>query len=114
MRHGFKVFTGAHSLGSYIRDDKSKLDWLKDCMKSWGRNIRVVTITAGKYSKETYAAGVCAIQSGWIFLQRMTKDMVQEFVGVVKALQEIFVRRLFLEIETSPSHCRNSQYVCGK
>ena len=27
--HGFNVYTGAHCLGGFIRDDESKHNWLK-------------------------------------------------------------------------------------
>ena len=62
-RHGFKLCTGARSLGSYIRDDKSKRDWLRERTLTWKDNISTISKTAGKYPQESYAAVVHTIQS---------------------------------------------------
>ena len=37
---GFKVYTGAHNIGSYIWDDESKRDWMKERMEMREQNIR--------------------------------------------------------------------------
>ena len=95
LRHGFKVFTGAHYLGSFIGDDESKLDWLKYRTSKWERNIRSITKTAEKYPHESYATVVCAIQLEWIFLKCVTKDTGCAFAVVEKIPQEIFLPRLF-------------------
>ena len=62
VHHGFAVCTGAHSLGKYIRDDKSKGGWLKTQKNKWDRNICAVTNTTGKFTEESYTAVVHAIQ----------------------------------------------------
>ena len=61
--HYFKVCMGARYLGSYIRDDESKRDWLKERTETWERNICMIRKTAGKYTQESYAAVERAIQS---------------------------------------------------
>ena len=73
-RHEYKVCKGARYLGSYIRDDDSKRDWLKKCTETWERNIFTISKTAGKHPQEIYAAVVCAIQSDWIFIQHDKKN----------------------------------------
>ena len=68
LRHGFKVWTGAHYLGGYIGDDNTKRGWLKERMYMWERKICMIRETTVKYHHEGYAAVVCVIQSEWIFL----------------------------------------------
>ena len=62
-RHGFRVCTGAHYLGNYIRDDESKCDWLRERTLTWERNINTRSKTTGKYHQEIYSTVVRAIQS---------------------------------------------------
>ena len=38
-RHGFKVCIGARYLGSYIRDDKTKIDWMRERMMTWEEGL---------------------------------------------------------------------------
>ena len=66
------IFTGARYLGGYIGDDESKCDWLKQCTLTGEKNINTISQTVGKYHQDSYAAVVHAIQSEWIFLQRVT------------------------------------------
>ena len=68
LRHRFKVCMGAGYLGSFIGAWKSKRDWLKYWMSKWDKNIRAITETARKYTQDSYAVVVHAIQSKWIFL----------------------------------------------
>ena len=63
MCHGFKVCTGACYLGGYIRDYKSKHNSLKECRAMWDTNVITVSETTEKFTQESYAAVVCAIQS---------------------------------------------------
>ena len=94
-RHVFKVCTGARYLGGYIRDDKSKHDWLKERTLTWENNIITIRKTAGKYHQESYSAVVHEIQSECIFLQRVTWEMGDAFSGVEKMIRETFLPRLF-------------------
>ena len=95
LRHGFKFCTGVHYLGCFIRYYGSKRDWLQDCTLKWEKNIYTISETAGKYPQEIYAEVVRAIQSEWIFLQCVTKNIGYMFAGVEKLLQETFLSRLF-------------------
>ena len=52
---------GARYLGGYIGDDRSKRDWLRYFMLTWENNSSMKSKTAGKYTKESYAAVVRAI-----------------------------------------------------
>ena len=61
-RHGFRVCMGAHYLGGYIGDDKSKLNWLRERMLAWEKNINTISKKSGKYPQESYAAVVHVIQ----------------------------------------------------
>ena len=61
----------------------------------WEKNINTISETAGKYPQESYATMVRAIQSEWIFLQRVTWDTEDAFLGVDKMIQETFLPRLF-------------------
>ena len=102
-RHGFKVCTGARYLGGYIRDDKSKRDWLRERTLMWEENISMISKTTGKYPQESYAAVVRKIQSEWIFIQRVTWDTGDSFAGVEKMIWETFLPHLFFKIR-KPSH----------
>ena len=53
---------GAHYLGGYIGDDKSKLNWLRERMLAWEKNINTISKKSGKYPQESYAAVVHVIQ----------------------------------------------------
>ena len=60
--HGFKVCTGACYLGLFIGDDESKRDWLKERTEMWEQKIHTISKTAGKYTQESYAFVIRAIQ----------------------------------------------------
>ena len=55
----------------------------------------MISKTAGKYPQYTYATVVRAIQSEWIFLQRITWDIGDSFAGVEKMICKTFLTRLF-------------------
>ena len=63
VRRGFKVCTGARYLRGYIRDNKSKRNWLRERTLTWKNNIGMIRKTTGKYPQESYAAVARAIQS---------------------------------------------------
>ena len=56
----------------------------------------------GKYPQESYFAVARAIQSEWIFLQRVTWDTGDAFAGVEKMLRETFLPHIFF---------RNKKYL---
>ena len=86
-RHGFKVCIGAHYLGDYIRDDDYKRNWLAERTLMWEKNFCTIRKTAGKYTQESYAAVVHAIQSSWIFIQHVITYMGELFAGVEKMIR---------------------------
>ena len=43
--HRFRVCTGARYLGGYIRDDKSKQNWLRESTLTWEKNINTIRET---------------------------------------------------------------------
>ena len=94
-RHRFKVCAGAHYLGGYIGDNKSKRFCLRERTLVWEKKINMISATARKYRQESYAVVVRAIQSEWIFLQRVTWDTGDAFAGVEKMIQENFLPSLF-------------------
>ena len=94
-RHGFKVCTGTRYLGVYVWDDKSKRYWLRERTLTWEKNIITISKTAGKYTQESYAVVVRAIQSEWICLQRFTWDTGYAFAAVEKMIRETFLPHLF-------------------
>ena len=57
--------------------------------------INTISENAGKYTQESYAVVVCAIQSEWIFLQHVTWDTGDAFAGVEKMIQETCLPCLF-------------------
>ena len=93
--YGFKVCTCVHYPWGFIRDDESKRDWLEKCTETWERKIHTIRKTTRKYTHESYAVVVCAMQSEWVSQQQVTNDTEDMFVGLVKILQEIFLPRLF-------------------
>ena len=94
-RHVFKVCTGARYLGGYIGDGDSKQYWLRESTLTWDMNIHTIRKTMGKYPQESYATVVHAIQPEWIFLQCITWDMAEAFVGVEKMIRETFLPHIF-------------------
>ena len=115
LGHGFKVFTGALYLVGFIGDNESKRECPKYTTSKWEKNIRTITKTAGKYPQESYAAVVRVIQSEWIFLHHVKKDMGYVFLRVEKILQETFLPHiLFGKPKTSPTYCRNLKYDDGQ
>ena len=81
-RHRFRMCTGARYLGGYIGDDESKRDLLRERTLTWKKNTKNIRKTAGKYTQESYAAVVRAIQSEWIFLQCITWGTGDSIAGV--------------------------------
>ena len=79
--------TGAYYLGGCIGDNESNIDWMRERKLTWEKNIHTISETGGKYPQESYAAVVRAIQSEWIFIQRVTWDTGDEFAGVEKIIQ---------------------------
>ena len=82
---------GAHYMGSFIGNYKSKNEWLKDWTSKWEKNIRVINEIADKYPQKSYTAVVRAIQLIWIFLPCVMKDMRYTFTVVGKIIQETFL-----------------------
>ena len=79
----------------FIRDDKSKCNWLKELTQAWERNIHTISKTTYKYPQEIYAVVVWLIQSEWIFRQSVKKTKGYTFARVDKMLRETFLPRLF-------------------
>ena len=82
FHHRFKVCTGARYLGSYIRYDRTKHNSLKKRTEVWDHNIFTIRKTVGKYPQESYAEVVRTIRSECIFLQRVTQNTEDAFLGV--------------------------------
>ena len=57
----------------------------------------------GKYPQESYAPAVREIQSDWIFIQRVTWDMGDAFLGAEKMIWETFLPHIFF-VKTKLSH----------
>ena len=85
-------------------DEKSNGDWIKKLYRyKWERDIRLLSKTADTYTQDIFDAVVCTVQLEWIFLKRVTKDMVQAFTGLEKVLWETFLPCIFfLKIKTLP------------
>ena len=92
-RHVFRACTGAHYLGGYIGDNKSKHNWLRKRTLTWEKNIHTISKTTGKYPQES--AVVCAIQLEWIFFQHVTRETGDSFAGVEKMIRENVLPHLF-------------------
>ena len=71
--HGFKVCTGVSYLGSVIRDDKSKRDWLMDCTLKREKKICKISKKAEKHSQKSYSMMVHLIHPEWTFLHHVKK-----------------------------------------
>ena len=61
---------------------------MKENTYIWERNIFKIGKTTGKHTQESYVAVVREIQSERIFLQHVTKNTGDAFVGGNKNLQE--------------------------
>ena len=87
--------TGASYLGGYIGDDETKCGWIKDIMGKLERDIRDLRKTSNRYHQESYSAVVHSVQSEWIFLQSVMKEIGQAFTGLEIFLQETFLPHIF-------------------
>ena len=87
--------TGAHYLGGYIGYEKSKGGWLKNWTEKWESDIHSLIEMEDKCHQDIYAVAARAVQSEWLSLQRVTKDMVQALAGLETFLWETFLLRLF-------------------
>ena len=54
--HGINMCTGAYYMGVYIRDDKSKHNWLRERTMTRDKKINTISKTAGKYPQKSYSA----------------------------------------------------------
>ena len=59
---GFNLCNGVHYLGRFIRGNGPKWYWLKLRTKTWEQNITNISKTVVKYTQESYAAVVRALQ----------------------------------------------------
>ena len=109
-RHGFKMYTEAHYLGGYIGYNKSKSDWLRERTLTWDKKINTISKTVGKYPQESYATVIRAIQSEWIFLQRVTWDTGDAFAVVEKMIRgKLFASSFLWKDENHLTHSRSSK-----
>ena len=106
--------TGAHYIGGYIGDDKSKRDRLRDRTLTWEKNINTISKTAEKYPQESYPVVVRAIQSEWIFLQRFTWDTGACSREWRNGSGKLFAWSFLRKEENSLTHCRSSKYDDGQ
>ena len=97
------MFTGARYIGVYIGDYISKGNWIKKRTDKLERDICALRKMADNYPQESSAAVACAVQSEWIFLQRMTNNIGQAFMGLKTFLQETSLPHLLFEkLKPSP------------
>ena len=96
LRHIFKVLTVALYLGGYIVGGYSKHNWPKERAETWEQKFFMISKTTEKYIQNIYAVVLCATQSEWVFLQRVTTNTGDAFVGVEKMIKNVFVSSFFL------------------
>ena len=63
LRRRFKFCTDACYLGVFIRYDEYKHDYLHNFTSNWEKSISMIREMTGKYTQESYAVVVRAIQS---------------------------------------------------
>ena len=60
------------------------------------KNLQIIEgVKHEKYTQDSYAAFLCAIQLEWIFLQSVTWDTGESFAGVEKMICKTFLPRIF-------------------
>ena len=59
---------------------------IKNWTEKWERYIRALIKTVDRYPLYSYSIVACTVQSEWIFLQHVTKDILQAFKGLGKVL----------------------------
>ena len=69
-------------------------NWLRERTMVEEKNINMIIKTAGKCPQDSYAVVVWAIQSEWIFLQRIIWDTGDAVAGVENMLWEKKLSRL--------------------
>ena len=71
-------------------------------MAVWKRKISTISKAAVKYPEEIYTSITHVIESEWILLKRVTKNMEFAFAGVDKILRETFLPHLLFGKMTPP------------
>ena len=112
--HMFKVCTVAHYIGSYIGDNESKCDWMKDHTLMWERNICTISKTVGKCPHESYAAVVCVIQLEWMFIQWVTMNRGGWLWEWKRIFRRTFCFILSLKRKITLNNCRRYKYNAGQ
>ena len=74
--------TGAHDLGGYIGDDRSKYDCIKERTEKLEGDICALRKTANEYPQKSYSTVARAVQPEWICLKCVTKDMGHALTGL--------------------------------
>ena len=87
--HWFKVYMNRSYLRVYIRDNKSKIDWMREQKLTREKNIGTISKT-GKYPQGSYAWWNGGIQSEWKSIKCVAWDMGDAFIEMEKMIQENF------------------------
>jgi hypothetical protein len=92
---GFTVVTGSRYLGGFIGEAPDQQAWIQEKTASWVSVIRELALVAEKYPQVAYAGLQKSLQQEWQFLQRVTKNLAEEFGAIEEAIQEKFLPALF-------------------
>ena len=114
LLHGFKVVIDVHYPGGYIKDGKSKRDWMKDRTEMWDRKKYTISVTTRNYPQKNNAAVVRTIKYEWIFLQRITTHTGDAFAGVEKMIWDFFALYFIWKEKIFLTPKRSSKYNVGQ
>jgi hypothetical protein len=92
---GFEVVSGARYLGGFLGEDSEQKLWIEEKTSNWTDAVRELAKVAVRYPQTAYAGLTKSLQQEMQFVQRVTSELSDEFIGVQKALQEDFIPALF-------------------
>lgn len=91
----FRYTDGHRYVGGYIGSDKARSDWIDPQIQQWVKGIKALAKVARRYPQTAYAGLQKSLQSEWMYLQRVTDRVSDDFAPIERAIQEDFLPALF-------------------
>jgi hypothetical protein len=88
---GFEVTTGSRCLGGFVGEDSALQNWIREKTKFWEEAVADLTSAAPNFPQAAHSGLQKSLQQEWQSVQRVTKNMGQEFEAVEVALSRTFL-----------------------
>ena len=83
LGYQFQIVTGTQYLGGYVGLREQEMDWIKEKLAAWDTNISWMAEVAHFKPQLAYIGLQRSLQAKWIFVQRVTADMHEQFLPLV-------------------------------